>query len=83
MGFFDESRRVPADMSASVFRLGRGPHLLPDLSLPGKSTWIFREEVPKVNRLFVFGGVVSKTNLCVWGGGGGCVVAWVGVEVPR
>ena len=34
-------------MSASVFLLGHGPHLLPDLSLPGKSTWMFREEVPK------------------------------------
>ena len=36
-----------ADVCASALRLGHGPHLLPDLSFPGKDTWTFREEVPK------------------------------------
>ena len=36
-----------ADVCASSFRLGHGPHLLPKPSLPGKDTWTFREEVPK------------------------------------
>ncbi len=36
-----------ADVCASAFRLGHGPHLLPKPSLPGKDTWTFREEVPK------------------------------------
>ena len=39
-----------ADVCALAFRLGHGPHLLPDLSFPGKDTWTFREEVPKGGR---------------------------------
>ena len=40
-----------ADVCASSFRLGHGPHLLPKPSLPGKDTWTFREEVPKGGKL--------------------------------
>ena len=39
-----------ADVCASAFRLGHGPHLLPKPSLSGKDTWTFREEVPKRGR---------------------------------
>ena len=47
VGILNEPRHVLANMCASAFRLGHGPHLLPKPSLPGKDTW---EEVPKGGR---------------------------------
>ena len=41
-----------ADVCASAFRLGHGPHLLPKPSLPGKDIWMFREKVMRGGGIF-------------------------------